>query len=138
MVNPVLWSTLDSFMWSEMYINRIHSPYQGKRRGFKFFHFGSDSSEVINLFILFFSLSLGFFSNFHIKVIWTIFLDRFDSLLLKCDMMTLFAGNFSGFWIFPGFSRLSSNLQISTVFINAFRWYSSQIKYAHFIFGKFF
>ena len=62
----------------------------------------------------------------------------FDDLLLKYDMMILFSGNFSGFRIFPGFPGISSNLQISTLFIDAFIWYASQIKYDHFIFRKFF
>ena len=47
-----------------------------------------------------------FFSNLLISMIWTIFLDIMDSLLIKYDMMIFFSGFSSGFWIFSGYFRI--------------------------------
>ena len=48
----------------------------------------------------------GFLSNLQISTVLTIFLDRFDGLLLKWDIIIFFSGISSGFRIISGFFRI--------------------------------
>ena len=67
------------------------------------------------------------FSNFLISMIWTIFLDIMDSLLIKYDMMILFSGFLSGFRIFPDFFRIFPDFIKSSDFFTKWIIYFSNI-----------
>jgi len=57
-------------------------------------------------FFLFLNFSWRHFLNFQISTVLTIFLDRFDGLLLKWDIIIFFSGISSGFRIISGFFRI--------------------------------
>ena len=73
---------------------------------FVFFHFVSGAPKFRILFYYF--VSWAHFSNFQISAVLTIFLLRFDGLLLKCDMIIIFP-NFSEFFriLFKSFDFFS-------------------------------
>ena len=69
------------------------------------FYFVSEPPKFENLFFFVF-VFWSLFSNLLISMIWNIFLDIMDSLLIKYDMMIFFPDFLSGFRFFSVFSGI--------------------------------